>query len=89
MQKTLPIISQDMKTLLHSIVTSEYHDGQPPVGNPVWIDQLKHQFSKQTIGGLFAQGIRMGLLKTNAHDGSTRTVTLLGLGADALAGRVA
>ena len=78
--------TQKEKDLLGAIRDSEYHNGQDPIGNPVWVSVLHFKgglpFQAAAMGGIMASLVKKGLAAT---DGETCAITAQGM-VDASAG---
>lgn len=65
-------ITENEKELLIAIRDNEFHDGNHPVENWVWVDCIHGFADKKKFGGTMASICKKGLAKT---DGECCTIT--------------
>lgn len=83
-----PEISEDLKTLLYSILNSDFQNGsgRERIGNPVWTSQLV--FKGKKLSGLMSAGIQKGLIGSNYQENSEdRTTWITEKGYDPIMGQ--
>jgi hypothetical protein len=60
-------ITKGERSLLAAIRDSEFHDGNDPVGNYVWVDYLDGWSDTRKFPGTMASLAKKGLVKTNGE----------------------
>jgi hypothetical protein len=81
-------ISEDLKTLLKSILNSDFQNGpgRERIGNPVWTSQLV--FKGKKLSGLMSAGVQKGLIGSNNEDSSEdQTIWITKKGYDLIMGQ--
>jgi len=72
------LVTSGELSLLRAIRDSEFHDGQHPVGNYVWVDCLDGWSDTRKFPGTMASLVKKGLAKT---DGEACALTQAGFDA--------
>lgn len=75
------LTSKELKAL-KGIIGSEYHDGQHPVGNPVWSWSCNPFDSLRTFSGAVSSLCKKGLVKADGYSKNS-CLTLTQAGFDA------
>ena len=63
--------------VLFALLSSEYHDGRDPIGDPIWVDCVMEPFGT-SAGGIMASLVRKGWVRT---DGEVCSITAAGAAA--------
>ena len=64
---------------LRGIISSPFHDGNHPVGNPVWSHSCNIFDKKRSFAGSTSSLVKKGLAtKSGVGEGATLTITQLG-----------
>jgi hypothetical protein len=81
-------ISEDLRSLLKSILNSDFQNGtgRERIGNPVWTSQLI--FTGKKLSGLMSAGVKSGLIGSNYQENSEdRTTWITEKGYDLIVGK--
>lgn len=74
-------LTANEKLALRGIISSQYHDGNHPVGNPVWSHSCNLFDKKRSFAGATSSLVKKGLA-TKAGKGEDATLTITQLGYD-------
>jgi hypothetical protein len=74
-------LTANEKLALRGIISSQYHDGRHPVGNPVWSHSCNLFEKKRSFAGSTSSLVKKGLA-TKAGVGEDATLTITQLGYD-------
>lgn len=72
-------LTANEKLALRGIISSQFHDGKHPVGNPVWSHSCNLFEKKRSFAGSTSSLVKKGLaVKDGVGEDATLTITQLG-----------
>lgn len=76
--ETEELMTENERSLLIAIINSDFHDGQEPVGDYVWVDCLDGWSDTKKFPGTMSSLVKKGFAKT---DGEACCITQAGFDA--------